>query len=134
MKDLDSALPGEHGPGLFTPHLVLPAQFFAGARSGGCFEGERRLLFALLEDAIHIYCKQMTRGGRRNRRLLRETEHWIESTDRRWLFSFERVCEALELDPHYLRRGLRSWRRRSVPGRLDLVVGDTGALRQASEG
>jgi hypothetical protein len=134
MTDLDGALPGEQAPGLFTPHMVLPSQFFTGGRSRGRFEGERRLLFALLEDAIQIYCKQMVRGGRRNRRLLRETEQWIESTDRRWVFSFERVCEALELDASYLRRGLRSWRRRSTPGRLALVIDDAGELRQASQG
>jgi len=23
---------------------------------------------------------------------------WFESRDRRWLFSFERICEALDLD------------------------------------
>ena len=134
MKDLDWATPGEQGPGLFTPHVVLPCQFFTGGRSRGRFEGERRLLLALLEDAIQIYCKQTIPGGRRNRRLLRETEHRIHSADRQWVFSFERVCEALDLDPHYLRRGLRNWQRRSAFGRLALVVGDAGALRQASGG
>jgi hypothetical protein len=134
MKDLDWTLPAEQAPGLFTPHMVLPSQFFSGGRSRGRFEGERRLLLALLEDAIQIYCKHIVRGGRRNRRLLRETEEWIESTDRRWVFSFERVCEALELDASYLRRGLRSWRRQSAAGRLVLAIDHVGELRQASQG
>jgi hypothetical protein len=56
----------------------------------------------------------------------REILAWFASPDRTWLFSFERICEALELDPDYLRRGL--WRRAGAlaamaDGRLRLAIG-----------
>ena len=31
---------------------------------------------------------------------------WLESTDRGWPFSFENICEALDVDPGALRRRL----------------------------
>jgi len=31
---------------------------------------------------------------------------YVSSTDRRWPFSFENVCDALDLDAHLLRRSL----------------------------
>ncbi len=31
---------------------------------------------------------------------------WVTSTDRAWPFSFENICEALDVDPHRVRRQL----------------------------
>jgi hypothetical protein len=98
---------------LFAPELILPAQFLPPARRRLDSIGEYRLLMGILEDAIHIYLKHGTSRGPRNRTLFRETEGWIESTSKEWVFSFERVCEALNIDPEYLRRMLRAQRRRA---------------------
>lgn len=71
---------------------------------------ERQLMVAVLEDALHLYCK-FARWPQHRR--FRETARWFASTDRSWLFSFERICEVLDLDPRCVRRRLLA--RRPLP-------------------
>jgi hypothetical protein len=87
---------------------ILPGEYLEFAARSRQLRGEHRLVLAILEDAIHI-CNT----ANRHRRLFRETAAWIESTDRSWMFSFERICELLELDPEYVRRGVRASSRRA---------------------
>ena len=87
---------------------ILPGQYLEFAARGAQRPAVHRLVLAILEDAIHI-CNT----ANRHRRLFRETAAWIESTDRSWIFSFERICEVLELDPEYVRRGVRASSRRA---------------------
>ena len=42
---------------------------------------------------------------------LREVVTWFASNDRQWPFSFERICEALSLEPEYIRSGLHRYGR-----------------------
>ena len=35
---------------------------------------------------------------------------WITLEDKKSAFSFDNVCEMLEFDPEYMRRGLRNWK------------------------
>jgi hypothetical protein len=67
---------------------------------------ERRLLLAVLIDAI-ISFRRLRAGARsQTRRRLLESEHWIRSDDRRWPCSFINVCEALGIAYEPLRREL----------------------------
>jgi hypothetical protein len=104
------------------PDAILPSQFCEESALLADAPGEHRLLLAVLKDAIHIYCTAGASWRRRNQRRFREVEEWFGSDDRQWLFSFERICEALDLDPQYLRRGLRTWRQRAVPEYLVLMA------------
>ena len=45
------------GP-LFTPDTLLPSQFFDRVRRRVEHDGERRLMIAVLEDAVDVYRKQ----------------------------------------------------------------------------
>ncbi len=119
---------------LFIPQVVLPSQFFLGPSRRAALRGEHRLVFAILEDAIRVYLKECTARRPRGRHLFRKAEEWIFSTDSRWIFSFERVCEVLQIDPQYLRRGLLGWRRRALQRRLSLVVRDGATLGRAAAG
>lgn len=59
--------------------------------------GELRLMAAVLEDAIHVLRKRpRSRAGR-------EAREWLHSSDRSWPFSYERICEALDLDAGQVR-------------------------------
>jgi hypothetical protein len=92
---------------------LLPSQYFDRTSPRLDLNGARRLTLAVLEDAIHLF---ITRAGARDpcgRALFGKTEAWFEDTDSRWLFSFERICAVLDLDPDYLRRGLRARRPRA---------------------
>lgn len=86
-------IPADRTAGLFVDHA--PATWQAG---------ERQLLLAVLVDALQSYrrCRRATDSDAR--RLFEETRAWFASTERSTLFSFGVICDALELDPEYVRR------------------------------
>jgi hypothetical protein len=89
---------------------LLPAQFLVPAHESlKLWNGERRLLFGVLEEAIRSFVQYQGDCTKHGKQLFRETCEWFWSTDRHWLYSFETICDYLHLDPDYLRRGLRHW-------------------------
>jgi len=72
---------------------------------------EGRLLWAVLENGIGQYKKNVTATGRRGLRLFHEAEVWIMQNDPTWLCSFVSICYVLGIDPDYLRAGLQQWRK-----------------------
>lgn len=107
----------ERVPGLFQPDTILPTQYFDRLRRRTEYDGERRLMIAVLEDAVDVYRKLAGARDNRRRALFEDAEAWLESSDRSWIFSFENICDVLGLDAGYLRRGLHDYRRRTVqPG------------------
>ena len=92
----------------------LSAGLFAVGAPATWRASERQLLLAVLLDAVQLYRRGRHATNRDARRLFEETRAWFASTERTTLFSFEVVCEALDLDPDYVRRMLspRSARRR----------------------
>ena len=103
--------------GLFEPDVLLPAQFFAAFRREGGLERERLLMLAVLEDAIDCYQKYAHSHDPRGRQMYDEAREWVTSVDRTWLFSFENICDTLEISAEYVRRGLREWREKNREGR-----------------
>ena len=73
-------------------------------------ERERRLVLAILEEAVRSYQHYAFATNRRGRRLFGETCEWFDSHDNTWIFSFENICYALDLDPDHIREGLTRWR------------------------
>jgi hypothetical protein len=65
-----------------------------------------RLMYAVLEDAVVIVL-----GGRlAGPATLRiETINWVLADDIGWLFSFQNVCDSLDLDADRLRARLAPW-------------------------
>jgi hypothetical protein len=120
---------------MFQPDTLLPSQFFDRVRRRTEHDGERRLMIAILEDAVDVYRKQAgTRDGR-GEQLFQEAEEWIEDGDRLWLFSFQNICDVLDIDADYLRRGLRAWKQRARSGQRGQVVtlhANAEELRKAS--
>jgi len=108
--------------GLFEPDVLLPAQYFAAFRREGGLERERMLMLAVLEDAIDCYQKYAYARDPRGRQMFDEANEWVSSGDRTWLFSFENICDTLEISAEYVRRGLREWRERNQNGRRPRVV------------
>ncbi len=97
--------------GLFEPDALLPAQFYSAFRGGSSVRGEKRLMLAVLEDALDCYQKYAVAGDGHGRQLFDEALTWISSKERGWFFSYENICETLEISPGYLRQGLENWRR-----------------------
>jgi len=95
---------------LFTPDIILPEQFFHGARRDSYISGEKALMLAVLEDGIRCYQEHL-RNPRSNPRLLsQQAEQWIRTVDYEWPFSFQNVCETLGINPESLRGALLAWK------------------------
>ena len=136
MKERENSGPEERMAELFQPDTLMPSQYFDRLRRRTEYEGERRLLIAVMEDAIDVYRKQVAARDVRGRELFRDAEEWIDNPDRTWLFSFENICDVLDLDAGFLRRGLHAWKRRVLSdGRrvVPLRIGhEDQELRKAS--
>jgi hypothetical protein len=90
------------GVDMFPPHTILPVQFHA-ARSG---PPARRLMLAVLQDALDIHRKYAHESRARRGRLVAETDAWLFSDDTTWPFSFVNLCHGLGIDVASLRRRL----------------------------
>ena len=101
---------------LFEPDALLPAQFYAAFRTGSAIAGEKRLMLAVLEDALDCYRKYAGVVEGPGLQLFRDVDVWITSRDRRWYYSYENICDTLEIDADYLRDGLAKWKALSMQG------------------
>lgn len=101
---------------LFEPETLLPVQCHGSVGGGIRSEGPRRLMLAVLQDALECYQKYAFAREGYGQQLFEEAQAWIFSSDRTWQFSFLNICETLDIDPDYVRRGLERWRRRTALG------------------
>jgi len=84
-------------------------------------EGEKRLMLALLENAIEDFQKYVRANDQTGKELFTAAEEWFLATDNDSLFSFENICEYLQINSNYLRQGLLRWktaRRKGHPNKL----------------
>lgn len=95
---------------LFQPDSLLPVQYFENFRRKVQTEPEKRLMLAVLEDALAAYQKHFSSRGGRGMKLFRETEEWIFREDSGRPFSFNNICDVVGFDPQYVRQGLLRWR------------------------
>lgn len=94
---------------LFQPETLLPTQFFVALRQKESAQGERRLMVAILEDAVECFQKYLWATDSRSCQLQADAEQWLLSDDTSWLFSFVNICDTLGIHPLFLRRGLTQW-------------------------
>ena len=123
----------ERQGGVLQPDIVLPVQFFRALQGRESLRGERRLILAVLEDAINCFQNNLFATDNRGKRLFREAEKWLMSGDRQLPFAFENICDFVSLEADYIRQGLRRWAR-AAELRAARGVGpeSTGARRPAA--
>jgi len=85
-----------------TQTLIAEVQSAPGFANGP----ERNLLSALLFDGIQSYMAYFFAKGANAKTKYREAYSWIHQTGDDYVFSFESVCEALGIEPEYLRLGI----------------------------
>jgi hypothetical protein len=85
---------------------VVIEQFFKNGIRGG----EERLMLAVLQDAVECFQEYILAQYPGEKKLFQEAEDWILEKNTDWPFSFENICETLQLDPGYLRQGLLRWK------------------------
>ena len=91
---------------LIQPVCVLPVQYNT-RRAHDQVEGEFRLLCAVLQDAMVRYFHRRGRKTYHMRVEFLEVKRWFEERHGSGLFSFETVCETLEIDCEVLRSFLQ---------------------------
>lgn len=104
----------ERLPSLFEPDTLLPIQYFEAMRKKHLLEGEKRLILSVLEDAIECFMKCIDAATNKGQRLFREADEWITHEDKRWVFSFDNVCDMLDINPEYMRVGLSRWKDKKI--------------------
>jgi hypothetical protein len=93
----------------FAPELLLPSQLPAGVRLDASIHPERRLMLAVLEEAVADFQRHVMAGTRERMRLFHEAHAWVTADEPAWPFSFVNICQALALDCDALRAGLLRW-------------------------
>jgi hypothetical protein len=104
----------ERLPNLFEPDTLLPIQYFEAMRKKHLLEGEKRLILSVLEDAVECFMKCIDAATNKGQRLFREADEWITHEDKRWVFSFDNVCDMLDINAEYMRVGLSRWKERKI--------------------
>jgi hypothetical protein len=99
---------------LFEPDALLPTQYLDTVRRTVPIEPEKRLMWAVLEDAIDSYQSYFTAGKPKAANAVNEAEEWIVTRDGRWFFSFDNICDMLGFDAEYLRAGLIVWKEKQL--------------------
>jgi len=87
--------------------VILPSQYFGTVGSSG-LSSEQRLMLAVLADAINVLQAWRRAGSGRKRRAFAEAAQWVNTSGTNYPFSFDSVCDALEIDSEMLRSRLRA--------------------------
>jgi len=95
---------------ILQPQVLLPSQFSDSRHRPAQLEPLRRLMAAILEDALRCFQRNINARGIRLRREFLEAKEWFFGSGAEGPFAFENVCSVLDLDPKQLRRNLRDWR------------------------
>jgi hypothetical protein len=88
--------------------LIRSCQFFGAERSGRLCP-EQRLALAVLHDAINILRKWNGSGNRDKQRAFVEAGQWVATRGFSHTFSFDSLCDTLDIAPDMLRERLASF-------------------------
>lgn len=95
------------------PDTMTPSQYFERIFTESTLLPEKRLMLAVLEDAIASFQRNFIQQRGTSETEDFDVETWLDSDDMSWPFSFASICQALDMEPEYLRRGLKTWRDRA---------------------
>ena len=87
------------------PDVILPRHLLGRTIA----TPEKRLLLAVLEEAVGTYHRYVFTTEPRDRAIFVDVQAWFASEDTAWLYSFVGICDALGLEATYVRSGLRPW-------------------------
>ena len=87
-------------------------------------DGETRLVFAVLEDAVRCYVKTVNSSRRCDREQFDEVQRWFHAeAGIHSPFSFEYVCDVLGIDPTSFRGTARIAERQGSADQADALGG-----------
>ena len=101
---------------IFSPDpldCLLHESVYGGQRGSDDGEALRKLMLAVLQDGIACFERYSFKPSRTNKALFSKEEEWINSNDN-GIFSFNNVCDTLDLHPDIVRKGLEQWKAKQL--------------------
>ncbi|HUA33552.1 MAG TPA: hypothetical protein VMA09_08095 [Candidatus Binataceae bacterium] len=114
---------------------ILPSQYNDLVRRlSPIAEGEYRLLWAILEDAIRTYLANRSCSNAAERRKFEDVRDWFEpaQAEARALFDFQNVCDLLGIDSRRLLKGLKALDARKLSSKPYRILPIAGAQKLAA--
>ena len=112
----------DEGGYFFRPDPLLVDRYLNTVRRKAYLEPEKRLLLAILEEAVACFQKHLFAQKDKRKTLFRQAEEWILEENSDWICSFESACEALDIDPTCLRGRLLKWKEKKLRERAGAKV------------
>jgi hypothetical protein len=110
---------------ILEPDVFLPSQFYGTGGLSRKLEGEKRLMIAILKDAVECLDKYRGAHSSSGRSNYLNALAWVEDESTDWLFSFTNICDLLGFDPDYMRGVLLKRENKGIkPARARLVSYD----------
>jgi len=103
------------------PEVMLPSQFYGRGALDASLQPEKRLMLAVMEDAVGTFQKYVFTRDRLGQKLLTEVEDWFSSDDLAWPYSFVNICHSLDLEVGFMREGLWQWKQHQLDAQVDGV-------------
>jgi hypothetical protein len=103
--------------GFFEPDVLITDMVAAARRRRSAISGEKRLMLAVMENALDYYQKYIVATDRIGRALFTEAAEWMASTSSEDIYSFENISETLDINPSYFRQGVAAWHQRLLDAR-----------------
>jgi hypothetical protein len=88
---------------------ILAAEDCARIHRSRPLSPEHGLMVAILEVALADYQRCWKVGDKKGMERFADAQAWILESNSDWIFSFFNCCEALGIEPDYLRQGLLRW-------------------------
>jgi hypothetical protein len=85
---------------------ILATEDFACIHRSRPLSPERELMAAVLEEALADYQRCWKARDKKAMERFADAQTWILDSNSEWIFSFVNCCEALGIEPDYLRQGL----------------------------
>jgi hypothetical protein len=105
----------ENSSRLFEGDVIAPEQYREIFSRSRHLEPEQELMLAILCDAIECIFKYCDEPVPVRAKLFHDAQEWLFDDEEKEPFSFLNVCDSLNFDPSYLRRGvLEKMRAKSV--------------------
>ena len=106
----------------FRADAVMPAQFYPARRGAASVEPIMRLMAGILIDAVRCFQRNFEARGSDRRQEFREAQFRIFDDKANGPFSFQCVCESLEIDPCGLREWILRWQKDRRSGEKQRMI------------
>src|SRR5262245_13395797 len=112
------------GGTLFEPNTLISEKYLKIYQQAKPAEAEKRLMFAVLAEALQTYQKFAFSRFACGQALFHKAETWFWKDERDGVFSFSSICEVFGLNAPFPTRGLLQWvkrrERRGSPRKIQL--------------